>query len=62
VHQALASSVTTRGFAMERAVPDHRARPVIEVEHRRERKVDAACDEVGGEHEAGRRRGTRRVE
>ncbi len=50
VHQALREHRHDARVAMERAIADHRARPVVEVEHRRERQVDAA-----------RRRGRRRA-
>ena len=44
---------------MERAVADHSARAVVEVEHRREAEVDAAGAQLGAEHVAG---GARRLE
>ena len=44
---------------MERAVADHAAFAVVEIEHGREAEVDAAGAQLGGEHVAG---GTRRLE
>ena len=40
-------------IAMERAIADHAARAVVEVEHRREAEVDAAGAQLGAEHMAG---------
>ena len=41
-------------IAVERAVADHAACAVVEVEHRREAEIDAARAQLGGEHVAAR--------
>ena len=59
VHQALREHRHDARVAMERAIADHAARSMVEVEHRREAQVDAAGAQLGAEHEAARGRGDR---
>ena len=47
-------------IGMERAIADHRARRIVEVEHRREAEVDAVRAQLAGDRRAMRERGVAR--
>src|SRR5678815_5590394 len=57
LHQARPQRADRGGVEMQRAIADHRAAAIVEVEHRREAEIEAVRAELGGDDVADRRGG-----